>query len=238
MAASVQVLSPGLGGPITPGNQPSSKSSQGSGSRQSVVGPVKSHFFGTSKVFGAVRSSKPVSAVRAGSNTIVSASFLEKLGKLFTNNEEDEEQVMGVFEYNEADRGSPFLVKNNNTCKVLAVGDFVPYSNKVYDCTGKRFLGISAGLCVAVEHDYETNGDLYETTMSHYLGDYGHISCQGPYYTYKDSEMVVTGGTGRFKGARGMVKCHNINGPLKLLYTYYLKGIPKLPAELTQTPVY
>lgn len=56
---------------------------------------------------------------------------------------------------------------------------------------------------------------------------------QGPYYTNKDSEMVVTGGTGIFKGARGVVKLHSIVPPVKILYTYYITGIPKLPPALT-----
>lgn len=49
---------------------------------------------------------------------------------------------------------------------------------QVYDCTGKKYLGISSGLCTVVEHHYESGGDLYETVMSHYMGSYGHLSCQ------------------------------------------------------------
>ncbi|BBN16430.1 allene oxide cyclase [Marchantia polymorpha subsp. ruderalis] len=236
MAASIQAAAAGLSF-IAPASQPPCNSSQGSNaSRQSVGGPVKSHFFGSARALGNVGSSKHLTPATAGANPIVSASFFEKLGKLFTDAPEDQEQVMGVFEFNEGDRNSPFVVKNNAKLPVLCIGDFVPYSNKVYDCTGKKYLGISSGLCTVVEHHYESGGDLYETVMSHYMGSYGHLSCQGPYKTYGDTEMVVTGGTGIFKGARGYVKCHNIAGPLKLLYTYYLTGIPKLPSELTQTP--
>ncbi|KAL3682377.1 hypothetical protein R1sor_000399 [Riccia sorocarpa] len=198
---------------------------------------LKTQFFGVSHALR--RSSACGSKVRPSSSAaIVRGSLHDKAEKFFSHHNNDEEQVMALFEFNEGDKGSPFLVKNNKTSQVPCIGDLVPYSNKVYDSTGKRYLGRSAGLCVEVLHDSASGGDLFETTMSHYVGDYGHLSCQGPYLTYADSEMAITGGSGIFRGARGWVHCQNIDGPLKLIYTYHIKGIAKLPAELTQPPVH
>eukprot|EP00245_Coleochaete_scutata_P005558 TRINITY_DN19210_c0_g1_i1.p1 TRINITY_DN19210_c0_g1~~TRINITY_DN19210_c0_g1_i1.p1 ORF type:complete len:280 (+),score=41.36 TRINITY_DN19210_c0_g1_i1:185-1024(+) len=207
--------------------------------RTLAAGPLRSQFFGRPSISGSLKSSIPGSSsarTRSFATTVSEASFFEKLGKMFAASEQDEEQVMAVFEINDQDKGSPFFVKNTPaTLKVSSLGDFVPYSNKVYDCTLTRYLGNSQGLCVVMEHHLpKEGGDLYETTMSHYMGDYGHISCHGPYRAFSDTKMAVVGGTGIFAGARGWVLCQNLAGPLKLIYTYHIKGIPKLPAELTQ----
>ncbi|KAL2926431.1 Allene oxide cyclase chloroplastic [Bienertia sinuspersici] len=36
-------------------------------------------------------------------------------------------------------------------------------------------------------------GDRYEAVFSLYFGDYGHISVQGPYLTYGESYLAITG---------------------------------------------
>lgn len=55
--------------------------------------------------------------------------------------------------------------------------------------------------------------------------------------TYEDTYLAVTGGSGIFEGVYGQVKLQQIIFPFKLFYTFYLKGIPDLPAELLGQPV-
>ncbi|CAM6106242.1 unnamed protein product [Calypogeia fissa] len=193
---------------------------------------------GTKRTHVVVHNAAKVRAIR-------SASFFEKLGQLFSSSELDQEQVLAIYEINNGDRNSPVILKgtdrgspvvaeNPSANIIQGLGDFIPYTNSVYDASGKVKLGTSAGLCICIEHfDLASGGDRYETTYTHYIGDYGQLSGMGPYYVTKDSEMVVTGGTGIFKGARGVVKLHSEVPPIKILYTYYLTGIPKLPAALT-----
>lgn len=165
---------------------------------------------------------------------IRSASFFEKLGQLFSSSELDKEQVLPVYELNKGDRGSPILLKGPFKLTTPTLGDVVPYTNKVFDASGKRYLGLSAGVCFCIENARGAKaGDRYETTYTHYLGDYGQLSAMGPYFTTSDSEMVVTGGTGIFRGAQGIVKLHSVMPPIHILYTYYLTGIKTLPPELT-----
>lgn len=101
----------------------------------------------------------------------------------------------------------------------------------------QKRIGISAGICILIEHKAERKGDRYEAIYSLHFGDLGHITIQGPYLTYEDSYLAITGGSGIFEGARGQVKLQQIVYPFKIFYTLYLKGIKDLPKELVVTPV-
>ncbi|KAL0015267.1 hypothetical protein SO802_002336 [Lithocarpus litseifolius] len=145
-------------------------------------------------------------------------------------------QELFVYEFNERDRGSPAFLKLSQK-SVNSLGDLVPFSNKLYTGDLQKRLGITAGMCILIENKPEKKGDRYEATYSFYFGDYGHISVQGPYLTYEDTCLAVTGGSGIFEGVYGQVKLHQIVFPFKLFYTFYLKGIEELPQELLGKPV-
>lgn len=101
----------------------------------------------------------------------------------------------------------------------------------------QKRLGITAGICILIENKPEKKGDRYEATYSFYFGDYGHIAVQGPYLTYEDTYLAVTGGSGIFEGVYGQVKLQQLVFPFKLFYTFYLKGIKDLPEVLLGKPV-
>lgn len=142
-----------------------------------------------------------------------------------------------MYEINERDRDSPAILKLNKKTETLALGDLVPFTNKLYSGDLKKRFGITAGICVLIQHVPEKNGDRFEAIYSFYFGDYGHIAVQGAYLTYEDSYLAVTGGSGIFEGVYGQVKLQQLVFPYKLFYTFYLKGIPDLPKELLGTPV-
>lgn len=145
-------------------------------------------------------------------------------------------QELYVYEINERDRGSPAYLRLSQK-EVNSLGDLVPFSNKLYSGDLQKRLGITSGLCVLIKHVPEKKGDRYEAIYSFYFGDYGHISVQGAYLTYEDTYLAVTGGSGIFEGVQGVVKLQQIVFPFKLFYTFYLKGIKDLPAELVFKPV-
>ncbi|XP_058088023.1 allene oxide cyclase, chloroplastic-like [Magnolia sinica] len=145
-------------------------------------------------------------------------------------------QELHVYEINERDRGSPAYLRLSQK-SVNSLGDLVPFSNKIYHGNLQKRLGITAGLCILVQHVPEKKGDRYEAIYSFYFGDYGHIAVQGAYLTYEDTYLAVTGGSGIFEGVYGQVKLQQIIFPFKLFYTFYLKGIAELPAELLGQPV-
>lgn len=141
-----------------------------------------------------------------------------------------------MYEINERDRGSPAFLKLSQK-PVNALGDLVPFSNKLYSGDLEKRLGITAGICVLIQNVPEKKGDRYEAIYSFYFGDYGHLSVQGAYLTYEETRLAVTGGSGIFEGAYGEVKLQQIVFPFKLFYTFYLKGIKDLPNELIFKPV-
>ncbi|XP_054787301.1 allene oxide cyclase, chloroplastic-like [Prosopis cineraria] len=145
-------------------------------------------------------------------------------------------QQLHVYEINERDRGSPAILRLSQK-PVNSLGDLVPFSNKLYTGCMQKRVGITAGICILIEHKPEKKGDRYEAIYSFYFGDYGHIAVQGAYLTYEDTYLAVTGGSGIFEGATGQVKLHQIVFPFKLFYTFYLKGIKDLPQELLSKPV-
>ncbi|KAL9663941.1 hypothetical protein QQ045_019335 [Rhodiola kirilowii] len=99
-------------------------------------------------------------------------------------------QELCVYELNERDRGSPVHLSLSNK-QAHSLGDLVPFTNKLYiGCLQKR-LGITAGLCVLIKN-IPDKGDRYEAMYSFYFGDYGHISVQGEYLTYQDTQLAVT----------------------------------------------
>uniref|UniRef100_A0A1J3JEE1 allene-oxide cyclase n=1 Tax=Noccaea caerulescens TaxID=107243 RepID=A0A1J3JEE1_NOCCA len=142
-------------------------------------------------------------------------------------------QELNVYEFNEGDRNSPAVLKLGKKPE-LCLGDLVPFTNKLYTGDLKKRVGITAGLCVLIQHVPEKSGDRFEANYSFYFGDYGHLSVQGQYLTYEDTFLAVTGGSGIFEGAYGQVKLRQLVYPTKLFYTFYLKGIAgDLPLELT-----
>ncbi|XAR71346.1 Allene-oxide cyclase [Bertholletia excelsa] len=145
-------------------------------------------------------------------------------------------QELYVYEINERDRGSPAILRLSQK-EVNSLGDLVPFTNKVYSGDLQKRIGITAGICILIQHVPEKKGDRFEAVYSFYFGDYGHLTVQGAYLTYEDTYLAVTGGSGIFEGAYGQVKLQQLVFPFKLFYTFYLKGIPDLPAELLGTPV-
>ncbi|XP_023550451.1 allene oxide cyclase, chloroplastic-like [Cucurbita pepo subsp. pepo] len=144
-------------------------------------------------------------------------------------------QELYVYEINERDRQSPAYLKLSQK-NTNALGDLVPFTNKLYTGDLQKRVGITAGLCILVQNKPEMKGDHYEAIYSFYFGDYGHIAVQGPYLTYEDTYLAVTGGSGIFEGVRGQVKLQQIVFPFKLFYTFYLRDIGDLPAELVVKP--
>lgn len=83
-----------------------------------------------------------------------------------------------------------------------SVGDLLVFANKVYDPTNKTQVGSDQGYCVRT-----VVGKSWECFWTLTLKA-GQITVEGPFMDAGDSLMTVTGGTGKYAGAKGSMKLH------------------------------
>jgi allene oxide cyclase len=84
-----------------------------------------------------------------------------------------------------------------------SVGDLLTFANPIYDAGNKTKMGSDQGYCVRV-----VVGKSWECFWTLLLAD-GEITVEGPFYDTGDSVMVITGGTGKYAGAKGSMKLHS-----------------------------
>jgi allene oxide cyclase len=82
------------------------------------------------------------------------------------------------------------------------VGDQLVFANKVYDAANKVEVGSDQGYCVRT-----VVGKSWECFWTLILKE-GQITVEGPFLDNGDSQFAVTGGTGKYAGARGSMKLH------------------------------
>ena len=83
-----------------------------------------------------------------------------------------------------------------------SVGDLLVFANKVYDQANKTQVGSDQGYCVRT-----LVGKSWECFWTLTLKE-GQITVEGPFMDTGDSLMAVTGGTGKYAGAKGSMKLH------------------------------
>ena len=83
-----------------------------------------------------------------------------------------------------------------------SVGDLLVFANKVYDAGNKAQVGTDQGYCVRT-----IVGKSWECFWTLTLAA-GQITVEGPFLDTGDSLLVVTGGTGKYAGAKGSMKLH------------------------------
>ena len=84
-----------------------------------------------------------------------------------------------------------------------SAGDLLTFANPVFDAANKTRVGSDQGYCVRV-----IAGKSWECFWTLRLQD-GQITVEGPFYDTGDSVMAVTGGTGKYAGAKGAMKLHS-----------------------------
>jgi hypothetical protein len=83
-----------------------------------------------------------------------------------------------------------------------SVGDMLVFANGVFDAANKTQLGSDQGYCIRT-----IVGKSWECIWTLTLKT-GQITVEGPFMDAGDSLFAVTGGTGKYVGARGTLKLH------------------------------
>jgi allene oxide cyclase len=97
-----------------------------------------------------------------------------------------------------------------------SVGDILTFANDVFDASNAIQAGTDQGYCVRV-----VAGTSYECTWTTFLPG-GQIVVAGPFYDAKDSTLAITGGTGRYRGARGTTELHARAGGSEFAFVFHV----------------
>ena len=88
------------------------------------------------------------------------------------------------------------------------VGNILTFANEVFDGADTQQVGTSQGSCIRI-----VVGESWECSWTTFLPK-GQITVQGPFSDTGDSVLAITGGTGKYRNARGEMelKFHNPAG--------------------------
>ena len=111
-------------------------------------------------------------------------------------------------------------VTNNDGRATDSVGDILTFANEVFDAADATKVGTDNGYCLRT---VTGAGAAYECNWTTFL-DGGQITVEGPFFDAKDSTLAITGGTGRFRGARGEMELHSRDNGAKFAFVFHLKG--------------
>lgn len=81
-------------------------------------------------------------------------------------------------------------------------GDVLTFTNPLFDASDKSEVGSDNGFCIRT-----AIGKSYECQWTTTLAD-GQITVEGPFHDAGDTVLAVTGGTGKYAGARGSMALH------------------------------
>ncbi|HEY3784342.1 MAG TPA: allene oxide cyclase family protein [Steroidobacteraceae bacterium] len=83
-----------------------------------------------------------------------------------------------------------------------SAGDLLTFANPVFDAANKLQVGTDQGFCIRV-----VPGKSWECFWT-LIAREGQITVEGPFMDSGDSHLAITGGTGRFAGAKGTMTLH------------------------------
>jgi hypothetical protein len=100
-----------------------------------------------------------------------------------------------------------------------AAGNILTFANDVFDSADKDKVGTDQGYCVRI-----VVGSTWECNWTTFLPG-GQITVEGPFSDTANSVVAITGGTGRYRNARGWMELnyHNAAGT-KFDFVFHLHG--------------
>jgi allene oxide cyclase len=97
-----------------------------------------------------------------------------------------------------------------------SAGDVLTFANDVFDAADTAKVGTDQGYCIRV-----VAGSSYECTWTTFLPE-GQIVVAGPFYDAKDSTLAITGGTGRYRNARGTMDLQARAGGTEFAFVFHI----------------
>ncbi|MGZ8580570.1 MAG: dirigent protein [Actinomycetota bacterium] len=94
-------------------------------------------------------------------------------------------------------------------------GDLLTFANKLYDKTNTDKVGHDQGSCIRIS---ATSGS-WQCSWTAWLGG-GSVTVEGPFYDTKESNLAITGGTGAFRNATGVMHLGFRDDPAEFDFIY------------------
>jgi allene oxide cyclase len=97
-----------------------------------------------------------------------------------------------------------------------SAGDLLTFANEVFDANDQAMVGSDQGYCIrtVAETSYECN---WTTLLPG-----GQITVEGPFYDTRDSTLAITGGTGRYRRARGSMYLKSRENGTKFAFVFHV----------------
>ena len=86
-----------------------------------------------------------------------------------------------------------------------SLGDLLTFANPVFNGSNSKKIGRDQGSCIRT-----VVGKAWECSWTTWLPK-GSLVVEGPFYDTRDSVLAITGGTGAYSRARGVMRLHARN---------------------------
>jgi len=97
-----------------------------------------------------------------------------------------------------------------------SAGDMLTFANDEYDETDTRVVGTNQGYCIRI-----VVGKSFECNWTNFLPG-GQITVEGPFYDAEPSVLAITGGTGRYRRARGEMELSAYGDDGKFKFVFHI----------------
>jgi allene oxide cyclase len=99
-----------------------------------------------------------------------------------------------------------------------STGDVLTFHNPVFNATDSKQVGRDSGYCIRIKAP-----GSYECNWTTFL-DKGHIVVEGPFFDTRNSVLAITGGTGAYRDARGIMELRSKAGGTKYDFIFHFAG--------------
>jgi allene oxide cyclase len=121
-------------------------------------------------------------------------------------------QKIHVIEHANTDVTAQFDPPNDSS------GDVLTFHNPVFNAADSTKVGRDQGYCIRIRAP-----GSYECNWTTFLAN-GHITVQGPFFDTRDSVLAITGGTGAYRDARGVMELKSRAGGTKFDFIFHFAG--------------
>ena len=99
-----------------------------------------------------------------------------------------------------------------------SAGDVLTFHNPVFNAADTTRVGRDQGYCIRIKAP-----GSYQCNWTTFLEN-GHITVEGPFFDARDSVLAITGGTGAYRDARGVMELRSKAGGTKYAFIFHFAG--------------